>query len=43
MSVDGGHLQVHVIPEVQGAAHLPDVKNPKTRTMAKGKGQGVLC
>lgn len=37
-----GHLQVHVIPEVQAAAHLPDVKKPERRNVAKREGRLFL-
>lgn len=33
---------MHMIPEVQGTAHLPDVKELETTIMAKAKGQDGL-
>lgn len=35
--MDRDHLQVHVIPEVWGAAHLPDVKKPERRDGQGGR------
>lgn len=41
ISVEGDDFQMHMIPEGQGTAHLPDVKDPKRRNVAKGKDQGA--
>ena len=43
ISVEGGGLQIRMIPEGQGTAHLPDVKDRERRNMAKGKAQGAPC